>query len=514
MLRFVIQAAWLLALVPLWMIWQFGSPLPVFDDWDFVFYLHTFAERGELTTYLPWQANESRPIIPRLIALPVDRMFHGDLRARMVIVWLLMCGTAWLLWKLGRNLAPSNWQGPALLLANAFLFSPVQSENWVWGNQVMFLMPLPCLAGILYFLCRPARASALHIGAAFVLATIATWSFASGILCWLVLLTCLWLRRLGMPALLVGVALFLANVAMYFGNFGAVQRDSLYVFRHPVDAIRFLLSLLGSPLALGHEIAAPLLGAVIIAALAFAAWRQRHNTAAWPFLILAVYSMVAMAIIASGRLEIGLSQAFASRYTTVAVLAYVALVWLAAATIPQSAGRWAAAVLGLFLSLHAFQWDASVRAAEVSHRATRFAHLCLSLPRPTEGDCSVFQTYPRTQRPLEAVPDLERLGLLTRIPVQVPKQAPPSSASVVGSMNARTLPDHRWNISGTVHVLAAPEAVFFVADEQVWAAAYPNATKAGDVYFYNATLPSAIRTARVYIFRKGDWAFAGEVSQP
>jgi hypothetical protein len=180
---------------------------------------------------------------------------------------------------------------------------------------------------------------------------------------------------------------------------------------------------------------------------------------------------------------------------------------------PQSTGRWAAVASVLLLSLHAAQSYTSVQAAETSRRATRFAHLCLSLPRPTEGDCSVFQTYPRVQRPLEALPDLERLGVLHRIPVDVPKQAPPASSSLAG-VQTQKLPDHRWSIDGTLQAPVAPEAVFFVAEDQVWAAAYPNATKAGDVYSYHATLPSAIRTARVYTFRDGAWTFAGELNQP
>ncbi|BDC48715.1 hypothetical protein F183_A10310 [Bryobacterales bacterium F-183] len=379
-----LNPSWLVALIPLWMIWQFGSPLPVFDDWDFLFQLHSAAERGELLKLLPLQANESRPLFPRLIALPLDRAFGGDLRARMVVTWLLMCVTAWLLSRLGNSLSPAPRRGAILLLTNALLFAPIQLENWLWGNQLMFVMPLPCLAGILYLLCHPPRVHAAHVAGACVLAGIATWSFANGLLCWVAVLACLALRRAGLLSLLVALAAFGINAALYFSDLYVARRDAWYAVRHPLEAIRFLLSLIGSPFALGHDLIAPLIGAVAVFALAAATWRQRRNATAYPFLVLAAYALVSLAVVTSGRLEMGASQAFASRYTTVAVLVYVALAWLLSATLP--ANRWAVLAWCVVFAMHTGHSYFAIRAAGINARASRFAHLCLSLPRPTEGD--------------------------------------------------------------------------------------------------------------------------------
>lgn len=510
MSRIVTKAPWLLALVPLWMIWRFGSPLPLFDDWDFLFYLHAYAARGELATILPAQMNESRPLFPRLVALPLDPLFHGDLRVRMILTWLLMCATAWPLWQLGRRLAPPRLQIPALLLANALLFAPVQFENWLWGNQVMFVAPLACLAWILLILCRPSQPTPVQIAVACVLATVATWSFANGVLCWIVLLVCVWLRRLGAPVKLAALGSFLGNAALYFPGLLIARKDPLYMARHPLDATRFVLSVLGSPLALGHDVLAPLIGLLLLVGLAVVAWRRRADPVARPFLILAAYSLVSVAIIASGRLELGLSQAFASRYTTVAILAYVALIWLAtAATIPLP--RWTTAVFIAVLALHATQSYFALRTAAVNRSTARFAHVCLSLPRPTEGDCGVYQTYPGGRLPLDVAPFLEKAGVLRRIPVAVPATPPPTpAAAALRDITLAPMPDHRWSVGGAIVTAVPPDAILFTSQGQVWAAAFPHPTDAPGVYRYSTTLPSAISHVSVYAWQDGDWTLAAE----
>ncbi|BDC48716.1 hypothetical protein F183_A10320 [Bryobacterales bacterium F-183] len=106
---------------------------------------------------------------------------------------------------------------------------------------------------------------------------------------------------------------------------------------------------------------------------------------------------------------------------------------------------------------------------------------------------------------------LEGFGVLHRIPVDVPRSdAQPDPSVALVNMQTNTMADHRWRISGTVHTPTTPDAVLFVADGQVWAAAFPHpAEKAEGAYTFSATLPSAIRQVRVYTFRQGaPWTFA------
>ena len=127
--RFLFLAAAIApALLPLFLIWRYGVNMPYMDEWGFVRDLHLANERGQISSHLFTQFNESRPAVSRLLFLALAKLSGGDFRAPMLTSWVVACLTAWNLWKLVK---PQNdWLHlSAAALASLLVFSPIQYEN-------------------------------------------------------------------------------------------------------------------------------------------------------------------------------------------------------------------------------------------------------------------------------------------------------------------------------------------------------------------------------------------------
>ena len=121
---------------------RYAVDVPYFDEWDNDIAVHMMYLRGTLTPgALFYQANDSRPMVPRIIWLVSDIATHSSRRAEMWISFICVCITSACLFVLADKTIPQH----ALLLlaiANWFLFSTVQYENWLWGNQLMVFLPV------------------------------------------------------------------------------------------------------------------------------------------------------------------------------------------------------------------------------------------------------------------------------------------------------------------------------------------------------------------------------------
>jgi hypothetical protein len=149
-----LAAAFSPAAVTGWLAWRHAVNVPVWDDWlraplAAAWHDGTFG-LGDL--YAPHI--DHRIVLPRLMMLANLALTGGDLRFEMGVTFAVaLAGAAALCARLHRTLPAGA--AAATFVANLFLFSPLQWENFLWAIQTAFVIPLACLSLALLALASP-----------------------------------------------------------------------------------------------------------------------------------------------------------------------------------------------------------------------------------------------------------------------------------------------------------------------------------------------------------------------
>lgn len=350
------------ALLPLWMILHYGVDMPYWDQMDEdLAGLHIKAHDGTLTfADLAAQHNEHRILVPRLAYLVLGKLTHGNAVAEMLASWGLVLATSLVLLRLGRMLAapPSaaaadTPAGPRPLfwwfLANVLIFTPGQSDNWLWGMGLANFMPMFWTTLALAAAVAPVGL-ALRTGAVIGLSALASWSSGNGMLSWgLAGGVLLWaptlagLRSRWKPAVVLAVAVALVAV-LYFTGMAPPNHRGVTPYDSSLwTKLHYLLVFAGAPFALvfgpapgpGTTAAGTLLWLLLGAcAVRFVQLWRRGETPAEQLRVLVAWFAVAgfavgSAVIAAvARAGLGADQATASRYVSYSLYLTVALVRL------------------------------------------------------------------------------------------------------------------------------------------------------------------------------------------
>jgi hypothetical protein len=149
-----VWGAWgLLTLAAIGFVAQYGSNVPVWDDYDFVYEL-----AGNRPVTLEWlweQCNEHRIPLPKLILVKVDRLAGNDVRAGMFLSIVSLSGLSAALIGLTARLPGGNRPSDALF--PLLLLNVGQAANLLWSIQ--FIHVLSTALGTAYLLPIVARAS-------------------------------------------------------------------------------------------------------------------------------------------------------------------------------------------------------------------------------------------------------------------------------------------------------------------------------------------------------------------
>ncbi|GET37177.1 hypothetical protein [Microseira wollei] len=346
------KLAFLLAIIPAILtgilIVKYGVNVLFWDQWP----LASIFEKiyaGNLTFQdLISQHNESRKFFPRLLFIGMAYLTGWDVRYEMLVIFILACLVSFNIYRLSL-LTVGGSRVKLLLLAclsNLLIFSPIQWENWLWGIQVVVFVPIACLTTcILVAYSNLSLRIKILIG--IVLATISTFSYANGLLCWVLVFPAIALakpkasqellkQKWLIVAWLVG---FISNVVLYFYDYKKPPYHPSFSegLLHPIKAVNYFLAFLGAPLAQNKLTVATIVGAILIVTfiglvlylLKF--WHQNnllHRTTGW--LIIAGYTLISAAITTSGRVGFGVKQSLSSRYATFAVYLAITLIYLVA----------------------------------------------------------------------------------------------------------------------------------------------------------------------------------------
>jgi hypothetical protein len=319
-------------------------PAPIQDQWAQLVGL-----RPVTLSWLVSQHNEHRLLFPRLVFV-ADRWIAAETGAfSLGVSVILQAGLAALLAILGRRAGVRPGAAFLAVVAGlvALLFWAVQYENQTWPFQVQFYCVLLAATGCFAAVAGRTTTSA---AVAAVLGFVAAFSLASGVLV-LILATvmALWLRRTGRDLAVLSLAAAGTLVAYLSGyQTPSGHMDPWQALRKPVALAAYVLAELGAPFGnalrqltgqpnAAVAIALGAAGGIAFAACACAVHRRQPRPRAAAALVAAGSFVVGMAGLTSiGRLDLGITSAAASRYTTASLLFWACLLLLATALLPRA----------------------------------------------------------------------------------------------------------------------------------------------------------------------------------
>jgi len=333
-------------------IHRYGGRLPFEDAWNTPGRLL----EAQLAGTLHWkqffaQHNEARKAFSScvwmLLALdgwnPRIEMYTSVLLVgTSVVAYLLLC----------RKTDPGSRLAPMLLAttASVILFNPIglvgAHPAWLWGvnleNAIVIAVLLAGVSLNVYVTSWPLR----HVISA-ACSIAATYSFANGMLLWLLLYP-RWFGRgraeqsesprrgVGLDA--IYAAAFVTVVVTYFIGFERPQDQPglLYALEKPRRVLEFYLAWLGAPISprqsdLTSAMVTGFIGVALFLWSFVTVARHRLWMRALPFLLLSVYTLTSALAVSLGRSPFGASNAMASRYYLHVLVFYLGLnglLWL------------------------------------------------------------------------------------------------------------------------------------------------------------------------------------------
>jgi hypothetical protein len=322
--------------------------LPLMDQWDTPLAAIFRAVDGTLSfDDLIAQHNESRKFFPRLLFLGMAFITNWDTRYEFFIIFLTACYISVQIYNLSRmTIQGSKHKHLFLFLcANLLVFSPVQSDNWLWGIQLITFIPIACIiAGlnVSYSSLDIKKKTLILTG----LCTISTYSYANGMLSWFIVFpSAVFVLKFSQNhelkaqrwLIFGGIIGFILNLVLYFHNYIKPPQHPSFSqsLSHPFAAIDYFLIFLGSPLSNLQLGTARIIGLILIVLLSsilcYLLWRRKDRQLVYcstPWIAIAVYSCASALITTIGRLGFGLESAMVSRYTTFSLYLVISLIYL------------------------------------------------------------------------------------------------------------------------------------------------------------------------------------------
>jgi len=334
-------ALWILpTLLAFLVVWKHSAPLPFWDEWNTPGAQLASWYRGTLTiAELCSQHNESRKLIPRLIYLPLFTVAGWNVQLALALVFGEACLLSVGLYKLARRTIRSPGMAAlAFIVMNLLLFSPRQYENLL--NDLQWETFAPGLALVLALIVNLSRRSlAWKTICNALLALLSTYTFANGMLVWLLAFpvatessgssrTKLFWR---LTYILSGAV----AIGLYFIGYHhpPLSPPTASLITDGPALVHFFLIWLGSLFRIANPTIAGGFVVVLFLSLAGTTGWLIVKGAQWkshyPWLVLGAYTLISGAITAVARLGFSLAIAADARYTVFSVILHIAVVGLA-----------------------------------------------------------------------------------------------------------------------------------------------------------------------------------------
>ena len=305
--------------------------LPFWDEWEWADLVYA-AHLHTLTFAQVWAPhNEHRILVSNAILLALDAAGGWNVTREEIVSLVVLALTQLVVWLLIRRTVPRDRRGICFLMSTFVLLGLAQYENLEWGFQMAWFICDLGLVVAVWALTIPRRGPGAVFVAIFA-ATVASLSSSQGLIVWPAGLIAIGLipRR----SVLTAIAWAVAGVCV-----SAVARAGVSAggpghvgFAHPGILATYAMIYLGAPLAVSFGPAwAVLAGVSLVAAVTALAARALRGSPALrvrlaPWLAVAAYPLLCAAVTATGRGGFGVVQALSSRYTSIAALAWVAVI--------------------------------------------------------------------------------------------------------------------------------------------------------------------------------------------
>ncbi len=342
-----------------WLIFLYGVDTPWGDQWDGMAQLFEKAQAGTLglSDFFAFH-NEHRIFFPRLIMFATARLTNWNVRAEMLIGWMLLCVSAMSIRQMAkasgwRDLRSCFW---LILASNVLLFTPLQWENLIWGFQIGFLLPLAATITALWLATALPRP--FDFVGTMILCLVTTFSIASGFSSWLLVAPVLALTpkiatsRTNFRWWLIWILIACASTYFYFRGFAQPHGhpSEQHGLSHPLDALEFFLAYLGSPFSSGTAFDKTFIaeisgGALLVSLLALLSylWHCRSEKEllgrAVPWVSLGGIALANALLTTIGRVGFGISAALPPRYVSFSIMLPLALLFLGALVLQDGQAR-------------------------------------------------------------------------------------------------------------------------------------------------------------------------------
>lgn len=345
-----------LAAIILYFILKYGVDVPYNDQWNYVEFF-THYKKGTLTlAELFRQQNEFRQFFPNLIFVGLGLLTAWNVKYEMILIFILACLTSFNIYRLANiTFQGKKWITWSLFfLSNIFIFSPIQYENWLFGVQIEYLLPMACISSCMLITFTGIK-PALKLFFCMLLATISIYSSTNGALCWMLMIPVFILTGNSMPffrkwrVITIWIAVAALTLFIYFyGYHNPPGYPTPFTgFEQPLDALRYFFGILGNPFRIIHSLNHIIMvGAVLfsifmlLVAYVFRYYKDKQlirNSVVW--IMTGFYSICTGALVMVGRLPFGVYQSLSSRYTSFTLYLAVATIFLFAIVMQHLASK-------------------------------------------------------------------------------------------------------------------------------------------------------------------------------
>lgn len=326
-------------LIVLIFINRFSVNIPYMDQWDgFLNLLIAYNEDSLNFSHLWGQHNEHRPLFPKLIMLLLASVSHWNVVWEQYFSLFTQLCTLILIYDIARKTFDNNNDYKIMffgLLSSFFLFSMVQYENWSWGWQLAIFLNIFSACLTVWALIRWGT-DWIGFTLSLIGATIATYSFANGILIWpIILLWFLFFKKKGgykCVLILCFMIILILISYIYHYNKPSHHPNLLEFLYSPLKFLTFCMAYIGSPLGsyFGLTVAV-VFGIFGIGLIIFITWNAYINrqydffkkTSPWLYLIF--YIILSSILTGIARSGFSIHQALYSRYTSFSLIFWIAL---------------------------------------------------------------------------------------------------------------------------------------------------------------------------------------------
>jgi len=313
-----------LSLQALLFIHLYGVNVPYGDAWEAVTFFELFFNDDSLWLYqIHLQHNEHRMFFPNLIFLVNAILTSWNVVTQMYLSWALV-GISLVPIYLFLKKTKSNlvW----LIIPISFLmYSPYQTENFLWGHQIQWFLALASFLWSIYFLSIPKKVFFISaIGLAFV----SSYSLMLGLLVWpLGFLNLLYLKNHKKKYLLTWLGCTAVAFSIYFYEFTFPPGHPIILSSSNIDGyLAYVFAYLGSSFSsawTGNGIIINIIYGIVFLSIILSGIfihfinkkKTRYNLVPW--IQMGLFGFLSALITGIGRQSFGTEQALNSRYVTI-----------------------------------------------------------------------------------------------------------------------------------------------------------------------------------------------------